>query len=241
MTESITKEDIAKEVEEKKNIAVSFRDNGSEEMLIDEKTYMRLARKKKAEEKAGTKSDGSRADFLEKRKKENRIETTKRRFLLARLQTKPSSNQLDRIILDKLFHTFSSTGFEISELLKEEGIISKRTENYNVRYNLISTLKKVKPDVVNKLISSVARKKISEYDTSDVEDMAGEVNVNMSQFRIDEDYLNAFTKNGLMKLIKEFGLKPEKDIDSKKKTEIISWILGKNIKQVPKELMSKKK
>ena len=87
---------------------------------------------------------------------------------------------------------------------------------------------------------AIARIKIAQYETDTVADLAGEVNIHMGQFRIDEEYLNKFTKDSLLKLVKELELKPPEKFDSKKKSEMVSWILEKKLSKVPKELIGKK-
>lgn len=242
LAQEIDKEDIAKEIAEGKTVVITFRDNGTEELLMDEKTYMRLARKKRQVDRTGksTEEKGSEVDIRAKQKKENRIIETKRRFLLAKLQNAPSKKQLERIALDQLFKTFSGQGFEISDFLKDAGITSKRKENCYLRWDLIKLLEKCKSEAISNAILILAKTKIAGYETETIEKLAGEVNINMSQFRIDEEYLNKFTKDSLLKLIKELDLKPPKKFDSKKKSEMVFWILEKKLSKVPKELIGKK-
>jgi len=208
-------------------------------VCLNQECFKRSLRKAKAVERKATsipktgdpEKDASIA--YESRQKENRVDFFKRDFFIKGLKEKISDKQLNRILLHKLFSLESSNGESISELLKLE----KKQPNYMVRD--IARLETLSNDKLISLIKELILSHLNDYDTLTLELLGVEASLNIGkQFVITKEYLEKFSKAGLMKFSKELKLKVGSLVFKDKKDEIIKTMLGSGVKgKVPKEMI----
>lgn len=238
---TIGKDAYKEEMKKGENVMVVIGEEGREELYIKKSVWNTLAKRNKLP--AGKSSKGGIDPMKQQRdkvKQDNRVDETKRRFLIARLEKAATETQLDRIILEILFGSEHGTDKTIAGFLFQQGLIGKtkkENENFEVRYNIDEMLCKARHSAIVKEQSAVANRAIKHHDTDYLVAMGTEVKVNMSQFRIDEEYLGKITKDGLLKLVKEFKIKTPDKFESKSKGDMVKWILEQKINQVPKELL----
>lgn len=240
----ILDEDWKKEIAEKKNIAVYFRDD-EEIVLMEEKTYQRLAKRAKQVKKAAEKSADGKVDDDKmaaqsareraKQKQITRVDDTKRRFYIAALNKSLTPAQSDRIILEALLEHEPGNGKTISTFLIRAGVMAKEKLNYEIRTDLPALLSQVELGQIRVEIGIIAKRYIDNHTTEELEAFSSEIKVDMKQFKVDKEYLEALTKDGLDDLCKEFKLKTPDKFDTLGKGAMIDFILTQKL-GVPKEL-----
>jgi hypothetical protein len=165
--------------------------------------------------------------------KANRTDFFKREFFIKELKTNAKDIQINRISLHQLFSLENGNSESISEFLKLE----KSVKNYMARdIDLLKTLTNTK---LIELIKEITLSHLNEYATETLEKLGEEASLNIGkQFVITQEYLEKFTKAGLMKLAKELKLKVGSLVWKDSKKEIIHTLLHSGTKgKVPKEMM----
>jgi len=201
--------------------------------------FKRSLRKAKAVERRATslpKTGNPEKDAsiqYETRQKANRTDFFKRDFFIKGLKENAKDIQINRILLHQLFHLENSNSDSISEFLK----LDKPVKNYMARD--INLLKNLTNSKLIELIKEVTLSHLNEYATETLEKLGEEASLNIGkQFVITKEYLEKFTKAGLMKLSKELKLKVGSLVWKDKKDEIITTLLGSGTKgKVPKEMI----
>lgn len=235
--QEIGKDVFKEEMNKGENVAVVIDDTGREQLLMKKSVWKTLTKKKSSGGKITGSVDEVAKKQREESKKHNRVDGTKRRFLIAKLEKNASEDQLHRIILEILFGSEHGNADTISAFLIQQGIGKKKKENFEVRYNIDEKLCQIRNTAIVKEQLAVANRAIKNHDTDYLEAMGKEVKVDMLQFRLDEDYLMKHTKDGLHKLAKEFKLKTPATFGMNSKGDMVKWILGQKINQAPKELL----
>ncbi len=208
-------------------------------VCLNQDCFKRSLRKAKAIERKATaipKTGDPEKDAsisYEARQKENRVDFFKRDFFIKGLKEKVSDKQLNRILLHQLFALENSNGESISELLKLE----KKQPNYMVRE--IARLETLSNERLLNLIKELILNHLNDYDTTTLEILGNEANLNIGkQFVITKEYLEKYSKAGLMKFSKEIKLKVGSLVWKEKKDEIVKILLGSGCKgKVPKEMI----
>jgi ParB family chromosome partitioning protein len=208
-------------------------------VCLNAECFKRALRKAKAVERKATaipKTGDPEKDAsiqYESRQKENRVDFFKRDFFIKGLKEKISDKQLNRVLLHQLFSLESSGGDSIAELLKAD----KKQANYLMRD--ISRLWELSNDKLLSLIKQLVSSHLNDYDTPTLQLLGEEASFNIGkQFVITKEYLEKFTKAGLMKLSKELKLKIGSLVWKENKGEIIKYVLAAGCKgKVPKEMI----
>lgn len=234
---AVGREAIEEEMNKAENIAVMMDDAGQETVLIKKSTWKVLARRKKSGGKKGVITDEEARKQREVVRRHNRVDETKRRFLIAKLEKYASGVQLNRIILEILFASEHGTEETLSEFFVKQGLMKKKAQNCEVRWKIEELLSQSRSSMIEKEQFAVARRAIKKHDTDYLVVAGNEIKVDMSQFRMDEEYLAKHTKDGLIALVKELKLNKPDKFDAKSKKDMVAWILGNKINQVPKELL----
>lgn len=243
--EALGKDSVKRLIESGENIVVCFdEDSGREIYLMKSTAYKSLVRKlKQLKASKGKKKNGE--EELDPRalaKKANRISETKRRFLIEQLQLKSTAEQLQRIVLEVMFLAEPQGGTAVYDFLVAHGKAKSKDEgsgNYLVRWDIDKQLVSLDKKSIALGILAAARRNIEKHDTDYLVATAKEIGVEMSQFRIDEEYLKKFTKDELIKMSKEVKSVIPKDIQKKSKKDMIEYILERKLAIVPKELLKK--
>ena len=233
----VGKEALDEEMKKAENVAVMITDAAREEMLIKKSTWKVLSRRKSSSGKQGAVTDNEAKKQREAGRKRNRIDETKRRFLIERLKKEATAEQLDRVALEILFNSEHGTGQKIAEFFIAQGLMKKKADNFQVRWKINDYLPQVKHSAVLKEQLRVAKDYIESHDTDYLVVAGKEVKVDMSQFRMDEEYLAKHTKDSLIALVKELKLQKPDKFDGKSKKDMIAWILEQKVNRLPKELL----
>jgi ParB/RepB/Spo0J family partition protein len=169
----------------------------------------------------------------EARQKANRTDFFKRDFFIKGLKAEAKDIQINRILLHQLFQLENSNSESISEFLK----LNKKVKNYMARD--IDLLKGLTNSKLLELIKEVTLSHLNEYATETLEKLGEEASLNIrKQFVITKEYLEKFSKAGLMKFSKELKLKVGSLVFKDKKDEIIKVMLASGTKgKVPKEMI----
>lgn len=234
--QEIGKDVFKEEMKKGENVAIVLDDSGREDLLMKKSVWTALTKRSKKGKITGS-TDNVMKKQRDKAKQDNRVDETKRRFLIAGLEKNASSAQLSRIILEILFGSEHGTEETVSEFFVKQGLMKKKAQNCETRWKIEELVGQSKISAVEKEHYAVARRAIQKHDTDYLEAMGKEVKIDMSQFRIDEEYLTKHTKDGLLKLMKEFKLKSPDKFESKSKGDMIKWILEQKINNAPKEVM----
>ena len=207
------------------------------------RTRNRITReqKKAAKESKGATGVDVVAKEREQVKQFNRIDNTKRQFYLSIIPGKVTPAQIKRLTIESLLSLESAGGKTIHEMLKPLGLAKKKEQpNWNYKgESLAVKLQKVSDSVLDKLLTLIISRRVKLYSTEFIESLSNEVKVDIKkQFKIDEPYLDRFTKDGLLKLVKELKIKTKGLRLNGKKTELIEDILKSVTKTtpLPKEL-----
>jgi ParB/RepB/Spo0J family partition protein len=198
---------------------------------------------------AGIKSDagksaGQGSKELSKAKKENRIREASRDFWINKVSTAKDRRCMNVVTLDMLLHDLGWSG--AMDMLK--GKI--KSTGYGRSWS-IPKLYELGDEEVQKLIIKVISKKSEFLLDNDLEFLSGKLGFNVTKdYMITETYLQAMTKDQLIQLAVEIGLRKyleeKKDCDrlgDKKKTELIDLFLKKGFDLkglIPKEMKGKK-
>jgi hypothetical protein len=169
----------------------------------------------------------------EARQKANRTDFFKREFFIDGLKANAKDIQINRLLLHQLFQAESGNGESISVLLKT----GKKKPNWEARQlELLNELSNAK---LMELVKEVILTRLNNYSTEQLEKLGDEAGLNIGkQFWITPEYLEKFSKAGLMKLSKELKLKVGSLVWKEKKDEIIKIMLASGCKgKVPKEMV----
>ena len=171
---------------------------------------------------------------FEMKRKESRVDLFVREFYLNTLNKKASSLQVLRIAVDKLLSAENGSRQTISEYMG----FKKKCENYMAR-DVLGDLTKMKEDQLNGILRKLVIGRLREYETGDLIDFGKEVKINIGkEFVITDEYLNKFSKAGLMKLAKEIKVKVNLNFGKQKKDEMIKIMQKLGLKgKVPKEML----
>lgn len=208
-------------------------------VCLNKDCFMRAIRKAKAIERKATalpKTGDPEKDAsiqYESRQKENRVDFFKREFFIKELKEAIKDIQVNRLLLHQLFEMENGSKENISELLGH----TKKQPNY-----LMRDLKLLEKFSNNKLLTTVKQvilSRLNDYTTDELQALGEEASVNIAKkFVITQEYLNKFSKAGLMKLSKDLKLKVGSLVWKDKKSEIIKTLLGSGTKgKVPKEML----
>jgi len=245
--DDLGKASIKRLIESGENVSVMFDDvTGSETFYMNAPAYKGLVKKlKQLKMSKGKKKNGKDEEPIDERalaKKANRISETQRRFLIERLEAKATPTQLHRVILEIMFNADKISGMDIYEFLVAQGKMKSSEEgscNHMVRWDIEKQLANCDEKAIKSEIFSAARRNINRHDTEYLIATAKEIGIDMSQFRIDEEYLKKFTKDELIKMGKEVKSAIPKDVQKKSKKDMIDYILERKLAIVPKELLKK--
>lgn len=201
--------------------------------------FKRSLRKAKAIERRGTslpktgdpEKDASTA--YESRQKENRIDFFKREFFIKGLKGNAKDVQINRLLLHQLFQSESGNGESISLLMKS----GKNKPNWEMRQ--LELLNELTNSKLIELVKEVILNRLNNYTTEQLEKLGEEASLDIGrQFVITKEYLEKFSKAGLMKFTKEMKLKVGSLVFKEKKDEIIKIMLASGTKgKVPKEMI----
>ena len=182
----------------------------------------------KQESIAGT-SSAYRSVDLEKSKTKNRIEEARRWFWINKLQARNDVRCMNVIILDELLHDLS--GYDADKIVP-----FKSEKSYGNSWD-IPKLYALGNMEVQKLILKAVSVKYSYLDVDDLKFLSSELGYDVAKdYVITETYLQAMTKEQLLKLAEEMSIKVEKMAEDKKDT-LVEFILKHAPKgKVPKEL-----
>lgn len=208
-------------------------------VCLNQECFKRALRKAKAIErkatslpKTGDPEKDASIDF-EVRQKANRVDFFKREFFIKGLKESIKDTQLNRLLLHQLFSQENGGGETISEFLK----LAKKQPNYLVRS--LERLNELTNDKLLSIVKQVILNRLNEYSTEQLEKLGEEASLNIGKsFVITKEYLEKFTKAGLMNLSKELKLKVGSLVFKDKKDEIIKVMLASGTKgKVPKEMI----
>jgi len=241
--EDIGKVNVKHRMESCEDCAVIFdEENGNEVVVMKSVVYKSIKRKlaqlAKSKSKDGETKDNSRTLA----KKANRVEETRRRFLIEKLEKKITNEQLYRIALEILFGNESGNDTSVSDFLAKhcnEKSSEDDNQNWSARWNIDVKLAKLDKKVIQEGILESSRRNIKKHDTEFLVKTASEIKIDMLQFKIDEEYLKKFTKDELVKVSKELKCAVPKDVQKKSKALMVTYILDKKSTVVPKELTKK--
>lgn len=220
--------------------AIVIGPNGQDKSVcLNKECFARALRKSKAIERKATslpKTGDPEKDAsiqFEARQKETRVDTFKRDFFIKGLREKLKDTQLNRLILHALFEAENGGSETISELLKAD----KKQQNYLMKD--ISRIWEFSNDKLLNLIKQLILNNLNNYDTSTLQLLSQEAGLDIAkQFVISQEYLEKFSKAGLLKLANELKLKIGSLVWKDKKSEIIKTLLGSGIKgRIPKEML----
>jgi len=189
-------------------------------------------------------SSGRDAKSMAQAKKQNRVKEAKRGFWISKVSIAKDRRCMNVVILDILLHDL---GIGVANSL----LPFKTRESYYRSWD-IPKLYELGDDAVQKLIVKVISKKSEYLLDDDLKFLCGELGFDMSRdYVITETYLNAMTKDELVKLAKEIGMikaLEEKNIDCsdmgsvKKKALVQAFLTWNGLKgKIPKELSGSKK
>lgn len=201
--------------------------------------FKRSLRKAKAVERKATampKTGDPEKDAsiqYEARQKANRVDFFKRDFFIKGLKADMKDVQMNRILLHQLFNLENGGGETISELLK----LSKKQPNYMVKN--LEGLNELSNSKLLELVKVLVLGHLNSYATEQLEKLGEEAGLNIGkQFVITQEYLEKFSKTGLMKFSKELKLKVGSLVWKEKKDEIVKILLASGTKgKVPKEMI----
>ncbi len=237
--QEIGKDVFKEEMKKGENVAVVLDDTGREQLLMKKSVWTALTKRNRKGKLTGSTDDVMKKQ-REESKSKNRVDETKRHFLIARLEKSAKGEHLNRIILEILFHSEHGNAKTISAFLYKQGLVGetkKNKENFEVRYNMDELICGAKQSEIVAEQFQVALRDIKNHDTDYLEVIAKEIKCDMTQFRIDEEYLTKHTKDGLHKLAKEFKLKTPATFGMNSKGDMVKWILEQKINQAPKEVL----
>ena len=195
----------------------------------------------KSSGKKGKLSEVSEEDMAVQRKaeyelkrKESRVDTFKREFYLNNLGKKVTELQILKLLVDQLFSSEHGSKMTISELLKHKKI----TENYMVR-DCWNEIDKLTPVRLRQIMKLIIVSRLPNYSTKDLQSFGEEAKVNIAkEFVISKEYLEKFSKQGLVKLAKELKLKTDLNFGKGKKDAMIEIVMKLGVKgKVPKEII----
>lgn len=201
--------------------------------------FKRSIRKSKAVERKATampKTGDPEKDAsiqFEVRQKANRIDFFKRDFFIKGLKADIKDVQLNRILLHQLFDLENGGSETISELLK----LTKKQPNYMVKN--LERLNELSNSKLLELIKVLVLGHLNGYTTEQLEKFGEEAGLNIGkQFVITQEYLEKYSKAGLMKFSKDMKLKVGSLVWKEKKGDIIKTLLASGCKgKVPKEMV----
>jgi len=207
-------------------------------VCMNEACFNKSLRRAKASERKATslpKTGDPEKDAsieFELKKKESRVDLTKREFYMKNLKDSLKEVQASRLLVHLLFQLEKGNAETISELL---GL--KKQANWQCRdYKRLSELTNAK---AQELIKALVLGHLQDYSTEELEAFGAEAGLNIGkQFVITQEYLEKFSKAGLMKLGNELKLKVGSLVWKGKKDEIIKIMLASGCKgKVPKEIL----
>jgi ParB family chromosome partitioning protein len=169
---------------------------------------------------------------FELKKKESRVDLTKRDFYMKNLKDSLKEVQASRLLVHLLFQLEKGNAETISELL---GL--KKQANWQCRdFKRLAELTHTK---AQELIKALVLGHLQDYSTEELEAFGDEAGLNIGkQFVITQEYLEKFSKAGLSHLAKELKLKVGSLVWKDKKDEIIKTMLASGCKgKVPKEML----
>ena len=181
-------------------------------------------------------SGGNRIQDIAKTKTENRIREAKYGFWVSKVSVANDQRCRNVIILDRLLEDLGAFNEETREVLKGN---VKCNDDYG-RCWTISKLYELGDVEVQKLIAKVISKKSKALADNDLEFLATKLGFSMAKdYMITESYLQACTKEQLVKLAKELGINNKSEVmDEDKKSGMVATILKHAPKgKVPKELV----
>jgi ParB/RepB/Spo0J family partition protein len=179
-------------------------------------------------------SGSGRVKNLAKAKTDNRIREARYGFWLSKVAASQDTRVRNVIILDAVLTDLGAFN-EAREVLKGK---IKGAGGYG-RCFTPQKLYELGDAEVLKLIAEVARRKAPRIDDDDLEFLAGKLGFSMAKdYVITEAYLEACTKEQLLKLDRELGYGGEVKDESWKKSALVAHILKHAPKgKVPKELV----
>jgi ParB family chromosome partitioning protein len=207
-------------------------------MCMNEDCFNKSLKRAKASERKATslpKTGDPEKDAsiqFELKKKESRVDLTKREFYMKNLKDSLKEVQLNRLLVHLLIGIEKGNAETVSEIL---GL--KKQPNWNYRsFKHVAEITNAK---ATELIKAMVLGHLPDYSTEELEAFGAEAGLNIGkQFVITQEYLEKFSKAGLAHLGKELKLKVGTLAWKDKKDEIIKIMLASGCKgKVPKEIL----
>jgi hypothetical protein len=167
--------------------------------------------------------DQPRSKDLAKAKTENRVREAKRGFWIGKVSAAKDRRCMNVIILSILLHDMGYG--EAEEMAGEDWDISKLYDRGD--------------EEVQNLIAKIVAEKPRVLHDEDLDFLSGKLGFSMAKdYVITKEYLEACTKDELLKLDRELGIGGELKDESWKKSALVAFILKHAPKgEVPKELV----
>jgi len=220
-------------------LVVLNKDGAEDKFCLKVSCWKRLAKLKASAEKSkgkGKKDEEPEKSSADEDRAPVRIDETQRRFMLDKLRRMINDKLMLTVSLEALFASESGNGRTIGKFLKSVGLATKEDQNWQVRRDLASQLYALSDKEAKGGLFDAVSMRLEVYSTEDLIALGKFFKVDTSMFRVDEEYLNKRTREGLMKLIKEFELKAPEDLEKKPKIDIVGFILAAKVDRAPKEV-----
>lgn len=229
-----------------KLIIVSGLDGDAKKFCTDPGCYKKKTQRR-GSSGAGEKLDNARAKELAKSKTENRVKETRNRFLISTVAaaTRNSINHALIVGIDSIVHELGFSDKDAAPYLAKTGLLpekKKNTENGHIWQLLPQILAKAnRADLEKALIhfAAVWVERNMGYEFTNLAALAAMGSHQVSDFRVDEQYLERMMKDDLVELAKEWNLEIPKDLQ--KKGEMVAWLLKNAPDKCPAEIVDLKK